>query len=95
MYCWNCGKEIDNKAVICVHCGVATNGGIKEKPVDKIDNSLTAICVLIPIVGIILGVSKLSQDQKKAGEHYICISIIASIVWTAILFGIYFLLTEL
>ena len=26
MYCKNCGKEIDDKAVICVHCGVATNG---------------------------------------------------------------------
>ena len=22
MYCKNCGKEIDDKAVICVHCGV-------------------------------------------------------------------------
>lgn len=24
MFCTNCGKEIDNNAVICVHCGVAT-----------------------------------------------------------------------
>lgn len=23
MYCKNCGKEIDDKAVICVHCGVS------------------------------------------------------------------------
>lgn len=22
MHCRNCGKEIDNKAVVCVHCGV-------------------------------------------------------------------------
>jgi len=22
MFCRNCGKEIDNKAVVCVHCGV-------------------------------------------------------------------------
>ena len=95
MYCWNCGKEIDNKAVICVHCGVATDSGIKEKPVDKIDNNLTVISVLIPIVGIILGIAKLCQDQKKAGEHYLCTAIIASIVWSAIFFGIYFLLTEL
>ncbi|MFI3283104.1 MAG: TM2 domain-containing protein [Rikenellaceae bacterium] len=29
MYCKNCGKEINNRAVICVHCGcsVAPNGG--------------------------------------------------------------------
>ena len=25
MYCTNCGKEIDDNAVICVHCGVATD----------------------------------------------------------------------
>jgi len=24
MFCKNCGKEIDDKAVICVHCGCAT-----------------------------------------------------------------------
>ena len=24
MYCRNCGKQIDDKAVICVHCGVST-----------------------------------------------------------------------
>ncbi|MCM1368616.1 MAG: baculoviral IAP repeat-containing protein [Roseburia sp.] len=23
MYCYNCGKQIDDKAVICVNCGVA------------------------------------------------------------------------
>lgn len=23
MYCRNCGKEIDNNAVICIHCGVS------------------------------------------------------------------------
>ncbi|MBU0997757.1 MAG: TM2 domain-containing protein [Firmicutes bacterium] len=25
MYCSNCGKEIDDKAAICIHCGVPTN----------------------------------------------------------------------
>lgn len=24
MYCKNCGKEIDNKAAICIHCGIST-----------------------------------------------------------------------
>ena len=32
MFCSKCGKEIDNDAVVCVHCGVATqNMNIKEK----------------------------------------------------------------
>lgn len=25
MFCKNCGKQIDDKAVICVHCGVPTD----------------------------------------------------------------------
>lgn len=25
MFCSNCGKEIDDKAVVCVYCGCATN----------------------------------------------------------------------
>ncbi len=25
MYCKNCGKEIDNNAAVCIHCGVATD----------------------------------------------------------------------
>ena len=29
MYCRKCGKEIDDEAAFCVHCGVAT----KEQPV--------------------------------------------------------------
>ena len=25
MFCKNCGKEIDNNAVVCINCGVSTN----------------------------------------------------------------------
>ena len=24
MFCKNCGKEIDDKAIVCIHCGCAT-----------------------------------------------------------------------
>ncbi len=26
MFCKNCGKEIDDKAAICIYCGVSTSG---------------------------------------------------------------------
>lgn len=29
MYCRNCGKEMDNKAVVCVECGCAAGSGNK------------------------------------------------------------------
>lgn len=25
MFCKNCGKEIDDKAAVCIYCGVATH----------------------------------------------------------------------
>lgn len=33
MYCTNCGKQIDDKAVICVYCGVATNKPVVINPI--------------------------------------------------------------
>jgi DNA-directed RNA polymerase subunit RPC12/RpoP len=36
MYCYNCGKKIDEKAVVCVHCGVYTiNVLVKKKTKGK------------------------------------------------------------
>ena len=32
MYCKNCGKEILDKAVVCIHCGVETKTGNKYCP---------------------------------------------------------------
>lgn len=31
MFCKNCGKEIDDKAAICVYCGVSTKAECEEK----------------------------------------------------------------
>lgn len=47
MYCKNCAKEIDDKALICPHCGVpqaADNGGFGW--------GVLGCC--IPLVGLIL-----------------------------------------
>lgn len=31
MYCYNCGKQIDDNAVVCIHCGVPTKNMKQEK----------------------------------------------------------------
>lgn len=45
MFCKNCGKQIDDKAVICVHCGVATenyqNSTQPQQPTINIVNANT------------------------------------------------------
>ena len=35
MFCSNCGKEIDDKAVICVHCGCSTQNSKSQNPEDR------------------------------------------------------------
>lgn len=35
MYCSNCGKKIDEKAVICIHCGCSIEKNIPKKNIGK------------------------------------------------------------
>ena len=52
MFCKNCGKEIDDKAAVCPHCGVAQN---EQQPIDdsgSIGWGVLGCC--IPVVGLIL-----------------------------------------
>ena len=44
MYCKECGKEINDKAAVCVHCGVATVA--LQKGVSQPD---TAMRMLLPV----------------------------------------------
>ena len=57
MYCWNCGSEVDEKAEICLSCGVKLDKGKADaKPVQS-DSSSAGYGVLgffFPIVGLIL-----------------------------------------
>lgn len=52
MFCKNCGKEIDNAAAICVHCGVATNNSAAGMDSGSFGWGLLGCC--IPLVGLIL-----------------------------------------
>ena len=54
-YCRECGKEINDKAVICPNCGCAT--GVKGLPTDK-DNGVLGWFVLsfiLSCVGAVIG----------------------------------------
>ena len=58
MYCKNCGKEIDDKAEICPHCGVRNSAG---------GNVGWAILgFLFPIVGLILYLVWKNSAPKNA-----------------------------
>ena len=55
MFYRNCGKEIDDKAVICIHCGCST----QQIPV-KVPESKTGMGVLMAlflgVIGLIIGI---------------------------------------
>lgn len=65
MFCKNCGKEVDDKAVVCVNCGVATSeDGLN--PDDKPSIGLNILSFLIPLVGLVLYFAIKKQTPNKA-----------------------------
>ena len=72
MYCSNCGKEIDEKAFACPHCGVKTNSiSQNDGPI----GGLGILCYLFPIIGLILYITwqdKKPIKAKGAGISALC-----------------------
>lgn len=52
MFCSNCGKEIDDKAIVCIHCGVGTNKVQSTQDNGGFGWGLLGCC--IPVVGLVL-----------------------------------------
>lgn len=87
MYCNNCGKEIDDKAVVCIHCGVATVNSMAQQEQDianeKPNTGLMVVSFFIPIAGFIIGSIEKGNGKVKAGKAYIkmgCISLLLSVI---------------
>lgn len=62
-YCTNCGQQIDEKAVVCIHCGAATDNSIlNTNTTDNGGFGWGALGCCIPLVGLILFL--VWKDQK-------------------------------
>lgn len=61
MYCTNCGRQIDDRAAICVYCGVPTdnyvapNGASKQPSAEKV-NGFGIAGFVLSIVSIWFGI---------------------------------------
>ena len=88
-YCKNCGAQIDDKAAVCVHCGVAVNNnGVQEADNGGFGWGLLGFCV--PIVGLILFLvwkDTKPKTAKTAGKGAL-ISVIFWIVVYVLLFAL-------
>lgn len=79
MFCRNCGKEINDEAVICIHCGVPVKARVQEqKSGSKLDGLGLAGMILgivgaiggnfmfcmFSLIGLILSCVAFTQDKK-------------------------------
>ena len=89
-FCKNCGKEIDDNAIICLHCGVS-----QETKPQVVDNGgfgwgLLACC--FPIVGLILFLVWKDTKPKtaKAAGIGALVSVIAAVIYYIVIiaFGV-------
>lgn len=93
MYCKNCGSEIHEKAVVCVHCGCAVEEN--TKPINAVSKKanlsqifgILSLVLLAPlgIPAIVLAVLSKNETDGimcgKAKAGFIC-GIIALCLWT-------------
>lgn len=75
MYCRNCGKETDDNAVICPHCGVRTYLGetfVRERiSVEESNDMAIAGFVdsfFMPVLGLVFGGIGLSRAKRRKGK---------------------------
>lgn len=93
--CPFCSEDIRAGAIKCKHCG--SDIEYEEEYRGKVKAnmhqsywSFSILSILLPIVGIILGIvylTKSSRLDKKLGEHTLAMSVLFMIIW-GVVFGI-------
>ena len=90
MYCKNCGKELDDKAAICPHCGVPLGGYSSTQPrktnsYAEVGFILSLFCfpAFIALICSILGY-KNAEKYEDIGKEISLIGIIISGGWIAL-----------
>lgn len=74
MFCVNCGKEIDDKAVICVNCGVA----VKKSGGDLNGQDKVVMLLVCFFLGG-LGIHNFMMGETKKGVFKIIMSFLCGI----------------
>ncbi len=87
MYCSNCGNQLDDKAVICPHCGVPTNNFGKQNYSEPKKYNILAIVgfalsFFVAIAGLICSIIgyKNAPQYNGEGKNLALAGIIISIV---------------
>ena len=81
MYCKTCGKEVNDNAVVCPHCGCET-GKVRETGQDASSMGFAILSFFIPLLGLILYLiwkQEYPLRAKSAGKGAL-IGVIVSLV---------------
>jgi hypothetical protein len=90
MFCKNCGKEINDNAVVCPNCGVATEKMAANNPVPAQKNSMAIAGFVLALLGfnvisLILSIVGLSYSKKPEyagdGKGFAIAGIVLSCVY--------------
>ena len=71
MFCKNCGKEIDDKAAICIYCGVPTTQNEKPQQQETTNTLAVVVFVLsffIALAGLICSIIGYKHAPKLGGK---------------------------
>jgi hypothetical protein len=95
MFCSTCGKQLNDRAVICPQCGVPTVvpvpapvPAVPAQVSDVSDNTFAAmyfLTPLFPIVGLFIGIYLLCKKETGHGLAGIGLSIVCWAIWATIL----------
>lgn len=105
MYCRNCGKEINDNADVCLHCGVSTNKATANQSSAQQSNVFAYVGFIfsfpIPLVGLILSIigrtkaASYNDDGKGLSLAGIIISSIIlafTFIFLIVFFYLYFVM---
>ncbi len=77
MHCIQCGKEIADKAAICVHCGVAVRHKVSKNNII----GAYALTVLMPGLGFILMVYLLFKEEVAHAIGVLLLALVMMAIW--------------
>lgn len=88
-FCQKCGKEILDEAIVCPGCGCAVSKDHSKTELnDAPDNGYAILSFFIPIIGLILYITKkdtMPLKANSAGKG----ALIGFLVWFVLYFLIY------
>ena len=82
VHCRECGEMISKSAQSCPKCGAGQNTVMTNNNGDKPDVGICVLAWLLPIVGIIISLVKMSDNREKSKVTEYCIwSVVGLLFW--------------